>query len=127
MPNTLINFFHFVGLSKEQESELLNLLKRLNDFSDSLKINLKDLEADIFSIFNSSLKELAQTENLDLEKIEEIFNKKVKTSLRELSKAFDKANQDQLKTKDIFLFDVMIIEKCLSVLKQILKFQKEFR
>ncbi|ABE04316.1 hypothetical protein [Rickettsia bellii] len=125
MPNTLINFSHFVGLSKEQESELLNLLKRLHSFSGSLKTNLKDLEADIFSILKSSLKELAQTENLDLEKIEKLFNKTIKTSLSELSKALDKTYQDQLKTKDIFLFDGIIVEKCLSVLEQVLKFQKE--
>ncbi|MCC8371066.1 MAG: hypothetical protein LN566_07080 [Rickettsia endosymbiont of Stiretrus anchorago] len=125
MPNTLINFSHFVGLSKEQESELLNLLKRLHNFSGSLKTNIKDLEANILSILKSSLKELAQTENLDLEKIEKLFNKTVKTSLSELSKALDKTYQDQLKTKDIFLFDGIIVEKCLSVLEQVLKFQKE--
>lgn len=125
MPNTLINFLHFVGLSKEQESELLNLLKRLHNFSGSLKTNIKDLEANILSILKSSLKELAQTENLDLEKIEKLFNKTVKTSLSELSKALDKTYQDQLKTKDIFLFDGIIVEKCLSVLEQVLKFQKE--
>lgn len=125
MPNTLINFSHFVGLSKEQESELLNLLKILHNFSGSLKTNIKDLEANILSILKSSLKELAQTENLDLEKIEKLFNKTVKTSLSELSKALDKTYQDQLKTKDIFLFDGIIVEKCLSVLEQVLKFQKE--
>ena len=125
MPKTLIDFSQFVGLSKEQETELLNLLKRLNSFSGSLKTNLKDLEANILIILKSSLKELAQTENLDLEKIEKLFNKTVKTSLSELSKALDKTNQDQLKTKDIFLFDGIIVEKCLSVLEQVLKFQKE--
>lgn len=125
MPKTLIDFSQFVGLSKEQETELLNLLKRLNSFSGSLKTNIKDLEANILSILKSSLKELAQTENLDLEKIEKLFNKTVKTSLSELSKALDKTYQDQLKTKDIFLFDGIIVEKCLSVLEQVLKFQKE--
>jgi hypothetical protein len=125
MPKTLIDFSQFVGLSKEQETELLNLLKRLHNFSGSLKTNIKDLEANILIILKSSLKELAQTENLDLEKIEKLFDKTVKTSLSELSKALDKTYQDQLKTKDIFLFDGIIIEKCLSVLKQILAFQKE--
>ncbi|HJD65345.1 MAG TPA: hypothetical protein LFW10_04355 [Rickettsia endosymbiont of Diachasma alloeum] len=125
MPKTLIDVSQFVGLSKEQETELLNLLKRLHNFSGSLKTNIKDLEANILIILKSSLKELAQTENLDLEKIEKLFDKIVKTSLSELSKALDKTYQDQLKTKDIFLFDGIIIEKCLSVLKQILEFQKE--
>lgn len=125
MPKTLIDFSQFVGLSKEQETELLNLLKRLHNFSGSLKTNIKDLEANILIILKSSLKELAQTENLDLEKIEKLFDKTVKTSFSELSKALDKTYQDQLKTKDIFLFDGIIIEKCLSVLKQILEFQKE--
>ncbi len=101
MPKTLIDFSQFVGLSKEQETELLNLLKRLNSFPGSLKTNIKDLEANILSILKSSLKELAQTKNLDLEKIEKLFNKTVKTSLSELSKALDKTYQDQLKTKDI--------------------------
>lgn len=58
MSNTPITLAHFVDLSKAQESELLSLLKRLNSFSSSLKINLKDLEANILSILKSSLKEL---------------------------------------------------------------------
>ena len=128
MSKTLINFSYFVGLSEEQESELKSLLKRLNSFTGSVKINLKDLEANIFSILNSALKELSQTENIDVQKIEELFSETIKTikkSLNALSETLDKTYQEQLKAKDIFLFDGVIVEKCLNVLEQVLKFQKE--
>lgn len=125
MSKTLINFSYFVGLSEEQKSELKSLLKRLNSFTGSVKINLKDLEANIFSILNSALKELSKTENVDVREIEELFSKTIKKSLNALSETLDKTYQEQLKTKDIFLFDGVIVEKCLNVLEQVLKFQKE--
>jgi|GEM_PF-3646763 len=121
----IIDFSRFRGLNKEQQDELQRLLTKLHSFTKSLKINIIDLEDHLFNILRNSLKELSQTENINVEKVEELFNKTIKTSLNALSEALEKAYQEQLKTKDIFLFDGVIVEKCLNVLEQVLKFQQE--
>lgn len=121
---SLINFSHF-NLSNEKQDELQRILSKLYSFTKSSKLNIVELESNLLTILRSSLKGLLQTENIDIEKIEELFNTTIKKSLDALSEALEKAYQEQLKTKDIFLFDGIIIEKCLNVLEQILKFQKQ--
>lgn len=122
---SIIDFSRFSGLNKEQQEELQRLLIKLNSFTKSLKINVKDLEDHLFNILKNSLSELSHTENIDVEKIEKLFNSTIQESLTTLSEALEKAYQEQLKTKDIFLFDGIIVEKCLNVLEQVLKFQQE--
>ncbi|AAY61835.1 hypothetical protein RFEPED_1455 [Rickettsia felis str. Pedreira] len=122
---SIINFSSFSGLNKEQQEELQRLLIKLKGFTKSLKMNVKDLEDHLFYILQNSLNELSHTENIDIEKIEKLFNRTIQESLTTLSEALEKAYQEQLKTKDIFLFDGIIVEKCLNVLEQVLKFQQE--
>ncbi|MCX4083413.1 hypothetical protein N7281_00625 [Rickettsia hoogstraalii] len=122
---SIIDFSSFSGLNKEQQEELQRLLIKLNGFTKSLKMNVKDLEDHLFYILQNSLNELSHTENIDVEKIEKLFNRTIQESLATLSEALEKAYQEQLKTKDIFLFDGIIVEKCLNVLEQVLKFQQE--
>ncbi|KJW02866.1 hypothetical protein REIP_0883 [Rickettsia endosymbiont of Ixodes pacificus] len=122
---SIIDFSSFSGLNKEQQEELQRLLIKLKGFTKSLKMNVKDLEDHLFYIIQNSLNELSHTENIDLEKIEKLFNRTIQESLTTLSEALEKAYQEQLKTKDIFLFDGVIVEKCLNVLEQVLKFQQE--
>ena len=122
---SIIDFSSFSGLNKEQQEELQRLLIKLNGFTKSLKMNVKDLEDHLFYILQNSLNELSHTENIDIEKIEKLFNRTIQESLTTLSEALEKAYQEQLKTKDIFLFDGIIVEKCLNVLEQVLKFQQE--
>ncbi|MCC8418585.1 MAG: hypothetical protein LN590_03180 [Rickettsia endosymbiont of Glossina mortisans submortisans] len=122
---SIIDFSSFSGLNKEQQEELQRLLIKLNGFTKSLKMNVKDLEDHLFYILQNSLNELSHTENIDVEKIEKLFNRTIQESLTTLSEALEKAYQEQLKTKDIFLFDGIIVEKCLNVLEQVLKFQQE--
>ncbi|KIJ88717.1 hypothetical protein [Rickettsia asembonensis] len=122
---SIIDFSSFSGLNKEQQEELQRLLIKLNGFIKSLKMNVKDLEDHLFYILQNSLNELSHTENIDIEKIEKLFNRAIQESLATLSEALEKAYQEQLKTKDIFLFDGIIVEKCLNVLEQVLKFQQE--
>ncbi|MEY4464029.1 MAG: hypothetical protein RLZZ81_1000 [Pseudomonadota bacterium] len=122
---SIIDFSRFSGLNKEQQEELQRLLIKLNGFTKSLKINVKDLEDHLFNILKNSLNESSHTENIDVEKIEKLFNSTIQESLTTLSEALEKAYQEQLKTKDIFLFDGIIVEKCLNVLEQVLKFQQE--
>lgn len=122
---SIINFSSFSGLNKEQQEELQRLLIKLKGFTKSLKMNVKDLEDHLFYILQNSLNELSHTENIDIEKIEKLFNRTIQESLATLSEALEKAYQEQLKTKDIFLFDGIIVEKCLNVLEQVLKFQQE--
>lgn len=122
---SIIDFSSFSGLNKEKQEELQRLLIKLNGFTKSLKMNVKDLEDHLFYILQNSLNELSHTENIDIEKIEKLFNRTIQESLATLSEALEKAYQEQLKTKDIFLFDGIIVEKCLNVLEQVLKFQQE--
>ncbi|HJD56118.1 MAG TPA: hypothetical protein LFW21_05775 [Rickettsia endosymbiont of Pyrocoelia pectoralis] len=121
---SIFNFSHFKNLNPEQEAELKKILTKLHGFTKSLKVNVVDLETNLLDILRSSLKELSKTENINVEKIEELFNNTLKKSLDTLSEALDKTYQEQLKNKDIFLFDGIIVEKCLNVLEQILKFQQ---
>ncbi|MGL4226759.1 MAG: hypothetical protein ACRCRR_04040 [Rickettsia sp.] len=122
---SIIDFSRFSGLNKEQQEELQRLLIKLNSFTKSLKINVTDLEDHLFNILKNSLNELSHTENIDVEKIEKLVNSTIQESLTTLFEALEKAYQEQLKTKDIFLFDGIIVEKCLNVLEQVLKFQQE--
>ncbi|MGX6959793.1 MAG: hypothetical protein ACIPMY_00730 [Rickettsia endosymbiont of Pentastiridius leporinus] len=122
---SIFNFSNFKNLNTEQETELKKILTKLYGFTKSLKVNVVDLEGDLLNILRNSLKELSRTENIDVKKIEELFNNTLKKSLTTLSEALDKAYQEQLKNKDVFLFDGIIVEKCLNVLEQILKFQKQ--
>ncbi|WP_341786991.1 hypothetical protein [Rickettsia endosymbiont of Cantharis rufa] len=122
---SIIDFSRFSGLNREQQEELRRLLIKLNSFTKSLKINVKDLEDHLFNILKNSLNELSHTKNIDVEEIERLFNSTIQESLTTLSEALEKAYQEQLKTKDIFLFDGIIVEKCLNVLEQVLKFQQE--
>lgn len=122
---SIIDFSSFSGLNKEQQEELQRILTKLHGFTKSLKTNVIDLENHLFYILRSSLKELSHTENIDVEKIEKLFNRTIQESLTTLSDALEKAYQEQLKTEDIFLFDGVIVEKCLNVLEQVLKFQQE--
>lgn len=120
-----IDFSSFSGLNKEQQEELQRLLIKLKGFTKSLKMNVKDLEDHLFYILQNALNKLSHTENIDVAKIEKLFNRTIQESITTLSEALEKSYQEQLKTKDIFLFDGIIVEKCLNVLEQILKFQQE--
>ncbi|AFC69420.1 hypothetical protein [Rickettsia amblyommatis] len=124
---SIIDFSSFNGLNTEQQEELQRLLIKLKGFTKSLKMNVKDLEDHLFYILQNSLNELSHTENIDIAKVEKLFNRTIHESITTLSvsEALEKAYQEQLKTKDIFLFDGIIVEKCLNVLEQILKFQQE--
>ncbi|WP_103897197.1 hypothetical protein [Rickettsia fournieri] len=118
---SIIDFSSFSELTKEQQ----RLLTTLKGFTESLKMNVKDLEDHLFYILQNSLNKLSHTENIDVAKIEKLFNRTIQESITTLSEALEKAYQEQLKTKDIFLFDRIIVEKCLNVLEHILKFQQE--
>jgi len=122
---SILNFSHFKNLSEEQKAELQRLLTKLNGLVKSCKSNVVDLENNLLAILRNSLKELSKTENIDPKKIEELFNETIKGSLDALKEALEKAYQEQLKTKDIFLFDGVVVEKCLNVLEKVLKFQKK--
>jgi len=122
---SIFNFSHFGNLSEEQKAELKRLLTKLRGFTKSCKLNVVDLESNLLDVLRSSLKELLKTENINEEKIEEIFNNTVKNSLDNLSEALEKAYQEQLKTKDIFLFDGVVVEKCLNVLQKVLEFEQK--
>ncbi|ADE29735.1 hypothetical protein [Rickettsia prowazekii] len=121
----IMNFSSFHGLNTEQQTTLKRLLIKLGSFTKSLKINVTDLENHLFYIVQNSLDELLHTENIDTEKITTFFNITLQESLNILSRELDRTYQEQLEKKDIFLFDGVIIEKCLNVLEQVLKFQKE--
>ena len=88
-------------------------------------MHLKDLEDHLFYILQNSLNELSHTQNIDVEKIEKLFNRTIQESLTTLSAVLEKVYQEQLKIKDIFLFDGIIVEKCLNILAQVLKLQQE--
>lgn len=96
---SIIDFSRFSGLNKEQQEELQRLLIKLNGFTKSLKINVKDLEDHLFNILKNSLNELSHTENIDVEEIEKLFNRTIQESLTTLSEALEKAYQEQLKNK----------------------------
>lgn len=122
---SILNFSHLKNLNEKQKAELQRILTKLQGFTKSCKSDIVDLEGNLLAILRNSLKELSKIEDIDAEKIEELFNKTVKISLEASREALEKAYNEQLKTKDIFLFDGIVIEKCLNVLEKILKFQKE--
>ncbi|WP_231289969.1 hypothetical protein [Rickettsia australis] len=70
-------------------------------------MNVKDLEDHLFYILQNSLNEFSHTENINIEKIEKLFNRTIQESLITLSEALEKAYQEQLKTKGIFLFNLI--------------------
>ncbi|BDU60302.1 hypothetical protein FLA4_07120 [Candidatus Rickettsia kotlanii] len=107
---SIIDFSSFSGLNKEQQ----RLLIKLKGFTKSLKMNVKDLEDHLFYILQNSLNELSHTENIDVAKIEKLFNRTIQESISEV---LETAYQEQLKTQDIFLFDRIIVAKCLNVLE----------
>ncbi|XVN41610.1 MAG: hypothetical protein RCO49_03665 [Rickettsia endosymbiont of Argas persicus] len=122
---SILNFFHLKGLNEEQKAELQRILGKLYGFTKSCKSNIVDLESDLLTILRNSLKELSKTENINAEEIEKRFNETIKSSLTASKEALERAYQEQLKTKDIFLFDGVVVEKCLNVLRKVLEFQKE--
>ncbi|WP_041471822.1 hypothetical protein [Rickettsia africae] len=61
-------------------------------------MNVKDLE-DLILYFTKFFNELSHTENIDVEKIEKLFNRTIQESITTLSEALEKAYQEQLKNK----------------------------
>ncbi len=57
-------------------------------------MNVKDLEDHLFYILQNSLNELSHTENIDVEKIEKLFNRTIQESLTTLSEALEKVYQE---------------------------------
>ena len=74
---SIIDFSSFSGLNKEQQEELQRLLIKLKGFTKSLKMNVKDLEDHSFYILQNSLNELSHTDNIDVAKIEKLFNRTI--------------------------------------------------
>ncbi|KJV95769.1 hypothetical protein RPATATE_1363 [Rickettsia parkeri str. Tate's Hell] len=63
-----------------------------------MKMNVKDLE-DLILYFTKFFNELSHTENIDVAKIEKLFNRTIQESINTLSEALEKAYQEQLKNK----------------------------
>ncbi|KYP98555.1 hypothetical protein BG75_02120 [Rickettsia endosymbiont of Proechinophthirus fluctus] len=61
-------------------------------------MNVKDLE-DLILYFTKFFNELFHTENIDVAKIEKLFNSTIQESITTLSEALEKAYQEQLKNK----------------------------
>ncbi|QWB86291.1 hypothetical protein JRD95_00339 [Rickettsia parkeri] len=63
-------------------------------------MNVKDLE-DLILYFTKFFNELSHTENIDVAKIEKLFNRTIQESINTLSEseALEKAYQEQLKNK----------------------------
>ncbi|WP_341790474.1 hypothetical protein [Rickettsia endosymbiont of Polydrusus tereticollis] len=121
MTVSFINLAQFATLTDEQKAELQKLSDRANNVAKATVVNLKDFRKKMRDILRNSLVEFSETEKLDIEKL---FDDTIGKAQDALLETIENTYQGQLKTTDIFLFDGVVAEKILSVLKKILEFEE---
>lgn len=121
MTVSFINLAQFATLTDEQKAELQKLSDRANNVVKATAVNLKDFRKKMRDILRNSLVEFSETEKLDIEKL---FDDTIGKAQGALLETIENTYQGQLKTTDIFLFDGIVAEKILSVLKKILEFEE---
>ncbi|WP_341793541.1 MULTISPECIES: hypothetical protein [unclassified Rickettsia] len=121
MTVSFINLAQFAALTDKQKVELQKLSDRANNVAKATAVNLKEFRKKMHDILRNSLVEFSETEKIDIEKL---FDDTIGKAQDALLETIENTYQGQLKTTDIFLFDGVVAEKILSVLKKILEFEE---
>ncbi|WP_342270639.1 hypothetical protein [Rickettsia endosymbiont of Orchestes rusci] len=121
MTVSFINLAQFAALTDKQKAELQKLSDRANNVAKATAVNLKEFRKKMHDILRNSLVEFSETEKIDIEKL---FDDTIGKAQDALLETIENTYQGQLKTTDIFLFDGVVAEKILSVLKKILEFEE---